>query len=100
MGNTPPSSKEPRPKELRFTGADETGLRSDDVRGRSYAPIGQTPEIRLNQRREGLSIVSSVTNRGKVRFKSFEGGMNAAILIDFMKRLVQEVRKRTEPKCS
>ncbi len=36
--------------------ADETGLRSDDVRGRSYAPMGQTPEIRVNQRREGLSI--------------------------------------------
>ena len=53
--------------------ADETGLRSDDVRGRSYAPMGQTPEIRVNQRRECLSIISSVTNRGKVRFKSFEG---------------------------
>jgi hypothetical protein len=25
--------------------ADETGLRSDDVRRRSYAPAGQTPEI-------------------------------------------------------
>ncbi|MBK6866517.1 MAG: IS630 family transposase [Burkholderiales bacterium] len=73
--------------------ADETGLRSDDVRGRSYAPMGQTPEIRVNQRREGLSIISSVTNRGKVRFKVFEGAMNAAILIDFMKRLVQEAKK-------
>lgn len=73
--------------------ADETGLRSDDVRGRSYAPMGQTPEIRVNQRREGLSIISSVTNRGKVRFKVFEGAMNAAILIDFMKRLVQDARK-------
>lgn len=66
--------------------ADETGLRSDDVRGRSYAPMGQTPEIRVSQRREGLSIISSVTRRGKVRFKVFEGAMNAAILIDFMKR--------------
>jgi transposase len=73
--------------------ADETGLRSDDVRGRSYAPMGQTPEIKVNQRREGLSLISSVTNRGKVRFKVFEGAMHAAILIDFMKRLVQEVRK-------
>jgi len=63
------------------------------VRGRSYAPMGQTPEIRVNQRREGLSIISSVTNRGKVRFKVFEGAMNAAILIDFMKRLVQEAKK-------
>jgi hypothetical protein len=78
--------------------ADETGLRSDNVRGRSYAPMGQKPEIRVNQRREDLSIISSVTNRGKVRSKSFEGAMNAAILIDFMNRLVQEARKENGAK--
>ncbi len=78
--------------------ADETGLRSDDVRGRSYAPMGQTPQIKVNQRREGLSIISSITNRGKMRFKVFEGAMNAAILIDFMKRLVQEAKKENSAK--
>ena len=69
---------------------DETGLRSDDVRGRSYAPAGKTPEIRVTNRREGLSVMSTVTNRGKVRWKIFEGAMNAGILIDFMKRLVKD----------
>lgn len=29
---------------------DETGLRSDDVRGRSYAPQGQTPLVRVNNK--------------------------------------------------
>src|SRR4051795_5990921 len=33
---------------------DETGLRADDVRGRSYAPPGKTPVVRPNQRRIGL----------------------------------------------
>lgn len=69
---------------------DETGLRSDDVRGRSYAPAGKTPEIRVMNRREGLSVMSTVTNRGKVRWKVFEGAMNAGILIDFMKRLIKD----------
>ena len=69
---------------------DETGLRSDDVRGRSYAPAGKTPEIRVTNRREGLSVMSTVTNRGKVRWKVFEGAMNADILIDFMKRLIKD----------
>src|SRR3712207_5399382 len=32
---------------------DETGLRSDDVRGRSYAPRGRTPEVRVCHRRGG-----------------------------------------------
>lgn len=71
---------------------DETGLRSDDVRGRSYAPAGQTPQIRVGKRREGLSVMSTVTNRGKVRWKAFEGAMNADILIDFMKRLVKDAK--------
>ncbi len=29
---------------------DETGLRSDDVRGRSYAPLGQTPVVRVKNK--------------------------------------------------
>ncbi|MBF3390518.1 transposase [Burkholderia pseudomallei] len=71
---------------------DETGLRSDDVRGRSYAPIGKAPERRVASRREGLSVMSTVTNRGQVRWKVFEGAMNADILLDFLKRLIKESR--------
>lgn len=69
---------------------DETGLRSDDVRGRGYAPKGQTPVIRVNSKREGLSLISTVTNQGKVRWKVFEGAMHADLLIDFLKRLVKD----------
>ncbi|WP_210756831.1 IS630 family transposase [Caldichromatium japonicum] len=71
---------------------DETGLRSDEVRGRSYAPAIKTSEIRVTHRREGLSVISTLTNRGKVRRKAFAGAMNADILIDFMKRLVKDAR--------
>ena len=69
---------------------DETGLRSDDVRGRGYAPRGQTPVIRVNHRRESLSLISTVTNQGKVRWMAFEGAMNAQKLIGFFKRLVKD----------
>ena len=31
---------------------------------------------------------------GKVRFKMFEGGMNASILIDFLKRLVKDANRK------
>lgn len=73
---------------------DETGLRSDDVRGRGYAPKGQTPVLRVNNKREGLSIISTVTNQGKVRWKVFEGAMHADLLIDFFKRLVQDSERK------
>lgn len=73
---------------------DETGLRSDDVRGRGYAPRGQTPVVRVNNKREGLSIISTVTNQGKVRWKVFEGAMNADVLIDFFKRLIKDADRK------
>ena len=37
---------------------DETGLRSDDVRGRSYAPKGETPVVRVNSKRENVGLIS------------------------------------------
>jgi len=49
---------------------DETGLRSDDVRGRSFAPRGATPVVRISHRREGLSVISTVTNRGSCAGRS------------------------------
>lgn len=73
---------------------DETGLRSDDVRGRSYAPQGQTPVVRVNNKRHGLSVISSVTNKGVMRWKIFEGALNADILIDFLKRLVKDAGRK------
>lgn len=73
---------------------DETGLRSDDVRGRSYAPQGQTPVVRVNNKRHGLSVISSVTNKGVMRWKIFDGALNAAILIDFLKRLVKDAGRK------
>ena len=72
----------------------ETGLRSDDVRGRGYAPLGQTPVVRVNNKRHGLSIISTVTNRGTMRWKIFDGALNADILIDFMKRLVRDAGRK------
>lgn len=73
---------------------DESGLRSDDVRGRGYAPIGQTPVVRVSNRRQGLSIISTVTNKGQMRWKIFDGALNADILIDFMKRLVRDAGRK------
>ena len=43
---------------------DETGLRSVDVRGRSYSPRGMTPEIRVDKKRHGCSILSTEINKG------------------------------------
>lgn len=73
---------------------DETGLRNDCQHERGYAPKGQTPVIRLNAKRESINMISAVTNQGKVRFRLFEGGMNADVLIDFMMRLLKDAKRK------
>lgn len=73
---------------------DEAGLRSDDVRGRGFAPKGETPVIRINSKREGLSVISTVTNKGQMRWKIFDGALNPDILIDFLRRLIRGAPKK------
>ena len=68
---------------------DETGLRTDDVRGRGFSPAGQTPVIRVVSRREGCSMISAVTNRGKLRWMMFDGALDADRFIEFLKRLMK-----------
>ena len=73
---------------------DETGVRSDGQHERGYAPKGKTPVIRLNAKRTSTNMISAITNQGKVRFRVFEGSMNADILIDFCKRLIKSSRRK------
>jgi transposase len=73
---------------------DETGLRSDDVRGRSYAPRGRTPVVRVCHRRAGLSLVSAVTNKGELRWMVVDGAVNAPTLIRFLERLIRDARRK------
>lgn len=73
---------------------DETGIRSDDVGGRSFSPKGQTPVVKRKGCRERLSMFSTVSNRGKLRFTIFPGALNADRLVDFLKRLVRDATRK------
>lgn len=69
--------------------ADECGVRSDDVRGRSFALKGHTPEIRTTGQRFGCNMISAVSNRGALAFQVFEGRFVTQTFIDFLQRLVK-----------
>lgn len=73
---------------------DETGLRSDDVRGRGYSPRGQAPVVRVYNKCENVSLISTVTNPSKVRWMVFDGALNAKILIGFFKRLIKDAHRK------
>ena len=61
---------------------DETDLRSDDVRGRGYAPAGHTPVVQVNNKRYVLSGITTATNNRAMRWKIFEGAFDSDILTD------------------
>ena len=73
---------------------DETGLCNDSYHGRSYAPRGKTPAIRLSARCKRVNLISSITNQGKVRFMIYKDRMNADTFIKFMKRLIKDAGRK------
>jgi transposase len=73
---------------------DETGLRSDDVRGRGYAPRGRTPVVRVCHKRASLSLISAVANKGELRWMVVDGAVNAPTLIRFLERLIRDARRK------
>jgi transposase len=73
---------------------DETGLCSNSQHGRSYAPKGKTPAIRLNSKKERINLISSVTSQGKVRFMIYNKTMNSQVFIKFCRRLIKDAGKK------
>jgi transposase len=73
---------------------DETGLRSSDVRGRGFAPIGKTPVVKATANYENLSMVSAITNKGKVSWMIVDGAVNAARFIEFLDRIIQDAKRK------
>jgi transposase len=73
---------------------DETGLRSDDVRGRSYAPRGRTPVVRPSHQRAGIGLISAISTKGVLRWMVLERAITATLLISFLARLIRDL----EPK--
>lgn len=73
---------------------DETGLCNDSYHGSSYAPRGKTPAIKLHPRCQPVNLISSVTNQGKVRFIIYKDKMNSQTMIQFMKRLIKDSKRK------
>jgi len=69
---------------------DETGLRSDDVRGRGFAPIGRPTVVKVPGRRFGCNVISALTNKGEMSFMVFEGRFQAEQFIGFCERLIKQ----------
>jgi transposase len=68
---------------------DQTGISSEDHRGRGYAPQGHTPIAGTQAARFSVSMISALTNRGLLRFMVYRRGLKIATFMEFLKRLIR-----------
>ena len=72
---------------------DETGLRSTHSAGKSFSPIGKTPEIKISGKRFNINLISAITNSGKLYFKTYKDKFSSTVFIDFLKRLIKQAER-------
>jgi transposase len=73
---------------------DETGIQTGANRQRGYAPKGIAPVVPVSVKKSRISMLSSITNGGKVRFMLYSNAMNGKLLIKFMKRLIKDTERK------
>jgi transposase len=73
---------------------DETTIKASDVRGRGYAPRGETPVVNRTGKKEDVSMVSAITNNGKIYWKLHEGSVNAEKFKEFAERLIYGKKRK------
>ena len=65
------------------------GARSDHQAGRTWGSKGKTPVVAAPGKRFRCNVISTVTNRGVLRFRVFEERFTSAVFIDFLRRLIR-----------
>lgn len=73
---------------------DETGLRSEEVAGRSYAPRGRTPSVVVSGARLRLNVITAISAGGALAFSCFGGRFNARVFVAFLGRLIRHAKGR------
>lgn len=68
---------------------DETGIRADHQAGRTYGRKGHTPVVEGTGQRWSFSLLSTLTNKGFLRFMTYGERFDASMCIDFLKRLIK-----------
>jgi len=73
---------------------DETGISSEDNRGRGYAPKGQTPVVYGPGKRFSASMISAINNQGKMRFMVYEGALRVDKFLKFLRRVIKDTGRK------
>jgi len=73
---------------------DEMGMRSDHQAGRSWGRRGQTPVVLGTGQRFKCNMISTITNRGHLRFMVFRERFTAKVFLRFLRRLLRQTGRK------
>ena len=73
---------------------DETNIQNTCNYMKGYAPKGKTPVVKVESQKFKINMLSAISKRGKLRFMLYKNNMNSSKLIDFMGRLIRDVKKK------
>lgn len=68
--------------------ADQVGIRSDQVTGRTWGAKGQTPIVCRTGSRFSVNAMSAISTRGRVHFMVFTESFDAKVMCRFLARIV------------
>jgi len=72
---------------------DESGFRADAVHGTTWSARGTTPVVRVPGPRQSISAASAVTSKGAFWFVTYKGGLNGALFVTLLKKLMRGRRR-------
>jgi transposase len=73
---------------------DEMSMRSDHQAGRSWSLKGVTPAVEGTGKRFSCHMISTVTNRGTLRFMMFRERFTGPLFIRFLRRLLRSIDQK------
>ncbi|MEZ3182802.1 winged helix-turn-helix domain-containing protein [Streptomyces pimonensis] len=68
--------------------ADQVGIRSDQVIGRTWGMKGKTPVVRRTGNRFSVNAMSAISTRGRMHFMVFTEAFDATVMCRFLARIV------------
>jgi transposase len=90
----PKIQKQAQEEDAEIQWADETACVSLPSIIKGYAPKGKTPVMEHTAKRFKINMISSITNRGKLRFMVYEQNMDADLFVTFLERLIESSEKK------
>ncbi len=73
---------------------DETNIQNTINYLRGYAPKGKIPVVRIEAQKFKINMLSAFSRHGKLRFMLYMENMDSEKMIDFMRRLITDAKKK------